>query len=96
MTQVLGFTTVDGTGQAGVEAYYDKYLKGVNGKNLSQGDASGVMVGGLDLYIPSIDGLNIKLTIDSKIQNKIYNIVFTKEVTCTICTSSLYFLCSCN
>ncbi len=79
LTQVLGFTTVDGIGQAGVEAYYDKYLKGVNGKNLSQGDASGVMVGGLDLYIPSIDGLNIKLTIDSKIQNIIetalYNIM---------------------
>ena len=69
LTQVLGFTTVDNVGQAGVEAYYNNYLRGVNGKNLSQGDASGVMVEGLDIYVPAIDGLNIKLTIDSKIQN---------------------------
>ena len=79
LTQVLGFTTIDGIGQAGVEAYYNDYLKGVNGKNLSQGDAGGVMIEGLDYYIPSIDGLHIKLTIDSKIQNIIetalYNIM---------------------
>jgi stage V sporulation protein D (sporulation-specific penicillin-binding protein) len=79
LTQVLGFTTVDNIGQAGVEAYYNDYLKGVNGKNLSQGDAGGVIIEGLDVYIPSIDGLDIKLTIDSKIQNIIetalYNIM---------------------
>lgn len=73
LTQVLGFTTIDGIGQAGIEAYYNNYLKGINGKNLSQGDASGVEVEGLDYYVPSIAGLNITLTIDSKIQNIIEN-----------------------
>ena len=68
LTQVLGFTTIDNVGQAGVEAYYNDYLKGVNGKNLSQGDASGVEIKGLDYYIPAIDGLDIYLTIDTKIQ----------------------------
>lgn len=68
LTQVLGFTTIDNIGQAGVEAYYNEYLKGVNGKALSQGDASGVEIEGVDYYIPSVDGLNIMLTIDSKIQ----------------------------
>ena len=32
LTQVLGFTSVDGTGLEGVEAYYDKYLTGEQGK----------------------------------------------------------------
>lgn len=68
LTQVLGFTTVDNIGQAGVEAYYNEFLKGINGKTLSQGDASGVEIEGLDYYIPAVDGLDITLTIDSKIQ----------------------------
>ncbi len=73
LTQVLGFTTIDGIGQAGIEAYYNDFLKGINGKNLSQGDASGVEIKGLDYYIPAVDGLNIMLTIDSKVQNIVEN-----------------------
>lgn len=68
LTQVLGLTTIDNIGQAGVEAYYNELLKGVNGRVLSQGDASGVEIEGIDYYVPSVDGLNIMLTIDSKIQ----------------------------
>ena len=30
LTQVLGFTTIDNVGQAGIELYADKYLKGTN------------------------------------------------------------------
>ncbi len=69
LTQVLGFTTIDNIGQAGVEAYYNEFLKGINGKSLSQGDASGVSVEGIDYYVPAVDGLNVMLTIDSKVQN---------------------------
>jgi len=32
LTQVLGFVSVDGVGQSGIEAYYDKYLAGIDGK----------------------------------------------------------------
>ena len=69
LSQVLGFTTIDNIGQAGVEAYYNQMLRGINGRVISQGDASGVEVEGIDYYIPAVSGLNITLTIDSKIQS---------------------------
>lgn len=69
LTQILGFTTVDNQGQAGIELFYDNYLKGVNGYSLVQSDLRGVELDNtLRSYIPSIPGNNITLTIDSKIQ----------------------------
>ncbi len=69
LTQVLGFTTIDNVGQAGLEAYYDKYLTGVNGYVLEESDVKGVKIDNtLSSYIPSIAGLNLELTIDVNIQ----------------------------
>ena len=69
LTQVLGFTTVDNVGQAGLEAYYNKYLTGVNGYILEESDVKGVKLDNtLTTYVPSISGLNIELTIDINIQ----------------------------
>lgn len=69
LTQVLGFTTIDNVGQAGLEAYYDKYLTGVNGYVLEESDVKGVKIDNtLATYIPSISGLNLELTIDVNIQ----------------------------
>ncbi len=69
LTQILGFTTIDNQGQAGIELFYDNYLKGVNGYSLVQSDLRGVELDNtLRSYIPSIPGNNITLTIDSKIQ----------------------------
>lgn len=69
LTQVLGFTTIDNIGQAGLEAYYDKYLKGVKGYALEESDVHGVKLDNtLSTYIPSIDGCNINLTIDVNVQ----------------------------
>ena len=65
----LGFTTIDNIGQAGIEQYFDNYLKGVNGYSQIQSDLTGVeLENTLRSYIPSIPGMSIGLTIDSKIQ----------------------------
>ena len=69
LSAVLGFTSSDGKGQAGLEAYYDKYLSGINGEILYETDIVGVEIdGGKASYIPATDGLNVKLTIDYDIQ----------------------------
>ncbi len=67
--QVLGYTNIDGDGQAGLEAYYNKYLKGVDGKALTETDIKGSeLEDNFTSYIPSIPGMDVKLTIDINIQ----------------------------
>lgn len=69
LTQVLGYCTIDNIGQAGLESYYDKYLKGVDGKSLTQTNAQGKEIdNSLAYYIPSVAGANIKTTIDVQMQ----------------------------
>ncbi len=69
MTQVLGFCSYDGNGQTGLEAYYDKYLAGVDGSILTEADLIGRgLDSGSTYYVPSISGLNIKTTLDAGIQ----------------------------
>ncbi len=69
LTQVMGFTTIDNVGQAGIEAYYNKYLAGVNGYIVEESDVKGIKIDNtLTTYMPSIAGMNLELTIDSKIQ----------------------------
>ncbi len=69
LCQVLGYTTNDGTGQSGIEEYYNKYLKGINGEILYESDLVGVDIDGKSThYLEAVDGLNLKLTIDLDIQ----------------------------
>lgn len=69
LSSVLGFTSTDGKGQAGLELYYDKYLSGINGEILYETDIVGVEINnGKASYIPATDGLNVELTIDYGIQ----------------------------
>ena len=69
LTQVLGYTTIDNQGQAGIEAYYDKFLKGIAGKSLTQTNAQGKeLEDSLRYYLPSIDGSDITLQIDLTMQ----------------------------
>ena len=74
LTQVLGFTTIDNVGQAGLEAYYDRYLTGTDGYVVEESDVKGVKIENtLESYIPSIAGMNLELTIDIKIQQFVEN-----------------------
>ena len=69
LTQVLGYCTIDNIGQAGLESYYDKYLKGIDGKSLTQTNAQGKEIeNSLAYYIPSVAGANLRTSIDVQIQ----------------------------
>lgn len=69
LSQILGFNSIDNVGQCGLESYYDKYLRGIDGEVLYETDIVGVEIeGSKPTYIPATDGMNIKLTIDYRIQ----------------------------
>ena len=70
MTQILGYTNVDGDGQEGLELYLDKYLSGVDGVLLTESDLTGIELEGSSVsYLPAIDGFKVTLTVDTAIQS---------------------------
>ena len=72
LTQIIGFTTIDNVGQAGIEAFYNDILKGIDGYSLVQSDLQGKQIyNSLTTYVPSVPGLDINMTIDSNIQLKV-------------------------
>ncbi|USK35597.1 stage V sporulation protein D [Bacillus sp. F19] len=69
LSHVLGFAGIDNQGLLGLESYYDEQLKGTKGYVKFYSDAKGKrMPEEADEYTAPIDGLNLKLTIDSKVQ----------------------------
>lgn len=92
LTQVLGFTSIDGEGLEGVEARYNKYLAGTAGSIVSETDAKGLQIpDSVEQYVPPVDGDNVKLTIDMVIQsfcenamNKCLAEQKAKKVTCIV------------
>ncbi len=68
-SQVIGFTSYDGTGTTGLERGYEKYLAGKDGEILFETDLVGVEIGNaVAAYIPATDGMNVRLTLDYRIQ----------------------------
>ncbi|MDE7295458.1 MAG: PASTA domain-containing protein [Oscillospiraceae bacterium] len=66
---VIGFTNYDGDGVYGVEAYYNDYLAGVDGKIISATDAQGnEMPYKNDKNFAAQNGNSLYLTIDSTLQ----------------------------
>ena len=69
LCQVLGYTSIDGAGQSGLELVYDEYLKGYDGEILYESDLTGVDIKGKSArYVRATDGLGIRLTVDYEIQ----------------------------
>jgi len=69
MSQVLGFVSIDGNGQQGIEARFDKYLAGTDGHTLLTTDLYGREVPiNVDEFVPAKDGTNVQLTLDAVIQ----------------------------
>ena len=72
LCQILGFVGSDNVGLSGLEKYYNSYLQGIDGICLVEADLKGRTIeNGLTFYEESIDGLNVALTIDFKIQNEV-------------------------
>ena len=70
LSQVLGYTSIDGNGQSGIERFYNEYLSGYNGEILYEADLVGKDIQGKNArYIAATDGLTVKLTIDYELQN---------------------------
>ena len=86
---VLGHTSSDSQGIAGIEMQYDKYLKGQAGKLIVSTDASGREIPrGMEQYYEPVQGKGLVLTIDEVIQHytekavqKAYEINNAKRVT---------------
>lgn len=70
MASLLGFVGIDNQGLAGVESYYDYYLKGVDGSLNYLTDAKGgLFENKSSRLVAPLDGLSLNLTIDINIQN---------------------------
>lgn len=69
LSHVLGFAGVDNQGLMGLEKYYDKELTGDKGAVKFYANAKGERMENMaDDYEPPVNGLDLKLTIDTKIQ----------------------------
>lgn len=70
---VLGFTGSDNHGLTGIEAIYDEYLAGTDGKSVKATDAYGnELDSGIgSTYVAAVDGYNVVTTIDWSIQNTV-------------------------
>lgn len=69
-SQLIGLTTIDGVGQAGLEQSLDRYLSGKAGRVLSQIDGKGRALGyGESAYVAAVNGGSVTLTIDASIQS---------------------------
>ena len=69
---VVGFTSIDGDGLEGIEMYANKILSGVPGFRKVLKNRSGKIVDDLqDIQIP-IDGKDIKLSVDKRLQYSSY------------------------
>lgn len=67
---VIGFTNFDGNGVYGLEAYYDDYLRGVDGKAFYTKDGLGQGIEyANDNYFSAIDGNSLVLTLDEVLQH---------------------------
>lgn len=73
---VIGVTNYDGNGVTGVEAQYNKQLKGTDGRKVTAKDAKGNAVNtGYETIVDAKEGNSVVLTIDSNIQHYLENAI---------------------
>jgi stage V sporulation protein D (sporulation-specific penicillin-binding protein) len=67
--QIIGFVGMDNQGLSGIELAFDQYLRGKEGRVITEGDPEGKeLYGALRELESGIDGMNVTLTIDENIQ----------------------------
>ncbi|HPY37463.1 MAG TPA: stage V sporulation protein D, partial [Clostridia bacterium] len=70
LSQTLGFTTVDGVGQEGIERTCNKYLAGEAGRLITETDRDNKPLAyGTQEYIEPVDGCTLVLTVDAIAQS---------------------------
>jgi stage V sporulation protein D (sporulation-specific penicillin-binding protein) len=69
-SQIIGFTGTDNYGLEGLEAIYNKYLQGVNGRivRATTSEGTDMLFTGFEDYYDAKDGNSLVLTIDSTVQ----------------------------
>jgi cell division protein FtsI (penicillin-binding protein 3) len=78
---LIGFTGTDLTGLAGIEARFDKVLRGKDGKltyEVGQGELRKPIPGGYQLLTPAQPGSSLMLTIDRDVQFMVQRILSEK------------------
>lgn len=74
LSQVIGYTNIDGMGQSGLELVLDKYLTGRDGKLIAETDSRGNLLAGSSYqYIDPVDGDRVRLTVDVNFQSYLEN-----------------------
>ncbi len=66
------YDSIDFTGKTGLEAHYENYLHGVNGRDLVEVDATGKLLDVLGQSQPT-PGFTLSLNIDKQLQEKLYS-----------------------
>ena len=65
---IIGFTNLEAKGQEGVELFYNQHLEGKPGKRRVIKDRFGRAVEDVGETLPPVDGQDIQLSVDSKVQ----------------------------
>ncbi len=82
LSHVLGFAGIDNQGLTGLELYYDEQLSGTAGSVKYYSDAKGKRMPDIaDDYTAPVDGSNLKLTIDTRVQTIIERELDNAEAT---------------
>lgn len=69
-SQLIGFTTIDGVGQAGLEQRYNEALAGKDGRTITETDRRGnALAYGTEEIVDPVDGYDLLLTADSILQS---------------------------
>ncbi len=66
---VIGFTNIDEQGQEGIELAYNQHLTGKDGRKRVLRDRVGNVVENIESIEPAIDGKDLHLSIDARIQH---------------------------
>ncbi|CCQ98186.1 Penicillin-binding protein transpeptidase [[Clostridium] ultunense Esp] len=70
LSPTLGYVDKEGEAKMGLELMYDSILRGTPGKGVFLTDRSkNVLPAGVENYQPAVDGKNLRLTVDERIQH---------------------------
>ncbi len=76
LSSVLGYCNIDGKGQFGLELFYDKLLKGLNGTTYTESDITGLELSNATTsYVQGMKGSTIQLTIDLSLTQALQMVV---------------------